>query len=364
MVKFLDLHGINEVYRAEINESIKRVLDSGWYLLGRENESFCAAFSEYIGVKHTIGVANGLDALSLILRAWDFPEGSEVIVPANTYIASILSISQNNLKPVLVEPDINTYNIDPKLIEAAITPKTRAIMAVHLYGRACDMGEIFELAKKYNLKVIEDCAQSHGAYYPNICKRAGSLCDAAAFSFYPGKNLGCLGDGGAVVTNDDAFAQKIAALRNYGSHKKYENLFKGYNSRLDEIQAAVLEVKLKGLDRDNAKRREIAQYYIENIKNPNLILPVSASDPHVWHIFVVRCDNRDALQAHLMKCDVQTMIHYPIAPHKQEAYSELASLSLPISEKIHKEVLSLPISPVMSDEEIKQVVKAVNSYAV
>ncbi len=361
MVKFLDLHKINEQYRNGIDEAIKRVLDSGWYLLGKENESFDKNFAEYCSVKHSIGVANGLEALRLIINAYGFGTGDEIIVPANTYIASILAISQNGCMPVLVEPDINTYNINPDLIEEKITSKTKAIMVVHLYGQAVEMEKIWALAKKYNLKIIEDCAQAHGAFYQG--KRVGNLGDAAGFSFYPGKNLGCLGDGGAITTNDDEFAQKIKALRNYGSHIKYQNLYQGFNSRLDEIQAAVLDVKLKGLDNDNNKRREVAKYYLENIKNPLITLPqVKDENSHVWHVFVVRVEKREEFQKYLTENDVQTLIHYPIPPHKQEAYKEWNGLSYPITEQIHKEIVSLPVSPVMTDDEVKKVVEIVNLF--
>lgn len=361
MIKFLDLHKINEQYRAEIDEAIKKVLDSGWYLLGKEVETFETDFAAYCGTKHAIGVANGLDALNLIIKAYGFGSRDEIIVPSNTYIASILAISQNGVTPVLVEPDINTYNINPDLIEAKITPKTKAIMPVHLYGQAVEMDGIWALAKKYNLKIIEDSAQAHGAIYQG--KRVGNLGDASGFSFYPGKNLGCLGDGGAITTNDDELAAKLKALRNYGSHKKYENLYKGVNSRLDEIQAAILAVKLKGLDKDNEKRREIAKYYRENIKNPLITLPQTYDElAHVWHIFAIRTQNRDDLQKYLATNELQTLIHYPKAPHRQEAYSEWKNESYPISEKIHSEILSLPISPVMTDGEVKRVAEVINEY--
>lgn len=361
MVKFLDLQKINEQYRGEIDEAIKNVLDSGWYLLGKQDEKFEKNFAEYCGTKHCIGVANGLDALRLIIKAMGFKEGDEIIVPANTYIASILAISDNGCTPVLVEPDINTYNIDPELVEEKITDKTKAILVVHLYGRVVEMQKIWDLAKKYNLKVIEDSAQGHGAIYQG--KRTGNLGDASGFSFYPGKNLGCLGDGGAVTTNDDDLAQKIRALRNYGSHVKYHNIYQGLNSRLDEIHAAVLDVKLNYLDADNQKRSEIAKYYLANIKNPLVVLPdFKEEKSHVWHVFVVRIENRDEFQKYLTEKGIQTLIHYPIPPHKQEAYKELNHLSFPITEKIHREIISLPISPVMTAEEIKQVVDAVNGY--
>ncbi len=363
MIKFLDLHKINEQYREEIDEAIKRVLDSGWYLLGKENELFCKNFADYCGTKYAIGVANGLDALALIIRAFDFPSDAEIIVPANTYIASVLAVSQNNLTPVLVEPDINTYNINPDLIEAAITPKTKAIMVVHLYGQACDMTKILEIAKKYDLKVIEDCAQAHGAFYPNTNKRVGSLGDASGFSFYPGKNLGALGDGGAVITDDKDLAEKISALRNYGSHIKYENIYQGYNSRLDEIQAGILNIKLKYLDKDNQKRREVAKYYRKNIKNPAIILPGTLDESsHVWHIFPVRCSRRDDLQKYLTNNNIQTMVHYPIPPHKQAAYIAWNNLFLAVTEQIHNEILSIPISPVMIEDEIRKTVEVLNEF--
>lgn len=361
MVKFLDLHKINERYRQEIDEKLRHVLDFGWYLLGKENEEFSKNFAEFCGVKYCVGVANGLDALNLIINAYGLGAGDEIIVPANTYIASILAISQNGCIPVLIEPDIKTYNINIDLIEENITSQTKAIMVVHLYGQAVVMEKIWSLAKKYNLKIIEDSAQAHGAYYQG--RRTGNLGDASGFSFYPAKNLGCLGDGGAVTTNDEELYMKIKALANYGSHTKYENLFKGVNSRLDEIQAAVLDVKLKGLDNDNQKRRGIANFYCENIKNHLLVLPEYYDEKaHVWHIFAVRAENRGEFQNHLEKNMVQTLIHYPIPPHKQLAYKEWNHLSYPITEKIHNEIISLPISPVMSDEEVQKVVEVVNDY--
>lgn len=359
MIKFLDLKKINNRFRAEIDQRIKNILDCGWYLQGKENEDFSKHFATYCGTKYALGVANGLDALNLIIKAYGFGEGDEIIVPANTFIATILAVSQNGCTPVLVEPDINTYNINPDLIEAAITPKTKAIMVVHLYGQAVQMEKIWELAKKYNLKVIEDAAQAHGAYYQG--KRVGNLGDVAAFSFYPGKNLGAFGDAGGITTNDKELYEKIKAIANYGSDYKYHHIYKGVNSRLDEIQAAVLNVKLPHLDKDNERRREIAQYYRENIKNPKIILPQTYDEnAHVWHVFVVRCDDRTALQKHLEDNGIQTNIHYPTAPHKQGAYKEFESMNLPITEKIHQEVISLPISPVLTDEEVKHVVEVIN----
>ena len=361
MIKFLDLHKINERFRTEIDSRIKQVLDSGWYLLGEQDKTFEKHFAEYCGVKHCIGCANGLDALNLIIRAYGFGAGDEIIVPANTYIASILAISENGCTPVLVEPDIETYNIDPNLIEEKITDKTKAILVVHLYGQAVKMEKIWHLAQKYNLKVIEDSAQAHGAIYQG--KRTGNLGDASGFSFYPGKNLGCLGDGGAVTTNDDELAARVRAIANYGSQKKYHNIYKGVNSRLDEIQAAVLVVKLKHLDADNARRREIARYYRDNIKNPEIILPQTVDEAsHVWHVFVVRVKNREKFQQHLADSGIQSLIHYPIPPHKQEAYREWNELSFPVTEMIHREVVSLPISPVMTDTEVEKVTVAINNF--
>ena len=562
MIKFLDLEKINNRFRDEIDGRIAKILDKGWYLQGEENETFCKHFAQYCGTKYCVGVANGLDAINLIIKAYGFSEGDEIIVPSNTYIATILAVSQNGCTPVLVEPDINTYNINPDLIEEKITPKTKAIIVVHLYGRAVDMEKIWELAKKYNLKIIEDSAQAHGAIYTphphaaevgrihdklapeafaplageadlrtddtnvselvriasktngqELCSeseilrawsksktmsrsdkggynsdaglysvnevssnfetphppsgtspargaeadgdklaqeafalqsdkrgvRTGNLGDASAFSFYPGKNLGCMGDGGCVTTNDEELYKKVKAIANYGSDRKYHHIYKGVNSRLDEIQAAVLDVKLKYLDEDNEKRRVIAEYYLENIKNPKIILPytplllgsirnnlaqevfaplageMSRSDKGgcnlptsqleaknmctkdyvvetplrssttspargaeashedleklentplqtVWHVFPVRTENRDEFQKYLTDNGIQTIIHYPTPPHKQLAYKEWNSLSFPISEEIHRTIISLPISPVMTDDEVKKVVEVVNGY--
>lgn len=362
MIKFLDLEKINNRFRSEIDERIKVVLDKGWYLQGRENEEFCENFASYCGTEYCVGVGNGLDALTLMIKAYDFDAGDEIIVPSNTYIATILSISANGCKPVLVEPDIHTYNINPDLIEEKITDKTKAIMVVHLYGQAVEMEKIWALAKKYNLKVFEDCAQAHGAVYKG--KHVGNLSDAAAFSFYPGKNLGAFGDAGAVLTNDEAVYNKIKALANYGSDRKYHNLYKGVNSRLDEIQAAVLDVKLKYLDDDNIRRRQIAKYYRENIKNPKIILPKTYDEnAHVWHVFAVRTTERDRFQQYLADNGVQTLIHYPTPPHQQPAYAEWNKESYPVSEEIHKTIISLPISPVMTDEEVKKVEEIVNAYS-
>ena len=361
MIKFLDLHKINERFRPEIDAAIKRVLDSGWYILGKEDEKFESDFAAFCGVKHCIGCANGLDALNLIIKGYGFGAGDEIIAPANTYIASILAITQNNCTPVLVEPDLKTYNINPDLIEEKITPKTRAIMVVHLYGQAVEMEKIQELAKKYNLKIIEDSAQAHGAIYKG--KRTGNLGDASGFSFYPGKNLGCLGDGGCVTTNDDELAAKIRAIRNYGSNIKYNNILQGINSRLDEIQAAVLDIKYRFLDEDNEKRRKIADFYSKNIKNPLIALHETyARESHVWHIYPVRTVNRNKLQQFLLDNGIQTLIHYPIPPHKQQCFKEWNNLSFPITEKIHEEILSIPISPVLSAAEMQKVVEVINEF--
>ena len=370
IIKLLDLKSQNDIYEPELSQAIKRVVDSGWYILGNEVEMFEKEYGSFIGAKHCIGVANGLDALSLIFKAYIemgiMKEGDEVIVPANTYIASILAISENRLVPILVEPDINTYNIDPTLIEAKITKRTKAIMVVHLYGQNAIQTQIKRLVDKYNLKLIEDNAQAAGCYSED--RKTGSVGAAAGHSFYPGKNLGALGDGGAVTTNDEKLATVIRALANYGSSKKYINDYQGLNSRLDEIQAGILRVKLIHLDADNRRRCEIAEYYSENIINPDLILPSLSHSAnclfsHVWHLFVIRSQNRDKLQQYLSKNGIQTLIHYPIPPHKQLAYKELNSLSLPITEKIHNEVLSLPIYPSLMDNQVKKVVKIINEYA-
>lgn len=370
MIKFLDLKKVNDAHGAEISAAIQRVLDSGWYLLGEEVSSFEREFADYCGAKHSIGVANGLDALILILMAYRelgvMAEGDEVIVPANTYIASILAISRAGLTPVLVEPDERTYNIDPNLIEAAITKKTKAIMAVHLYGQCADMDPICAIARKHGLMVVEDAAQAHAATYRG--RKTGSLGDAAGFSFYPGKNLGALGDGGAVTTSNDELAEAIRALRNYGSHEKYHNKYKGMNSRLDEIQAAILRVKLKYLDEDTDKRRKVAQCYLDQLSTINhqqLVLPsvVTYGEP-AWHLFVVRSPQRDELASFLTKKEIQTVTHYPIPPHQQVAYSELSGQSLPLTVAMHREVLSLPISPVMERDEVEQVALMLNQFQV
>ena len=374
MIKFFDLQSFNASFEPSLGQAVKKVIDSGWYLLGEEVNAFEKEFASYIGTKHCIGVANGLDALRLILRAYielgEMIEGDEIIVPANTYIASILAITDNRLKPVLVEPDINTYNIDPFLIENKITERTKGIMIVHLYGQNAMHPEIQRLIDKYNLKLIEDNAQAQGCYYNK--KRTGSIGHAAGHSFYPGKNLGALGDAGAVTTNDDLLADVIRALGNYGSRQKYVIEFLGLNSRLDEIQAAILRVKLKHLDADNQRRREIASYYCENIRNPKITLPhifnsqlqIFNYQSHVWHLFVIQHPKRDKLQKYLTENGVQTLIHYPIPPHLQEAYAHLGYKKgdFPITGQIANNCLSLPLWPGMSQKEIVKVVEVVVNF--
>ncbi|MCW3804165.1 DegT/DnrJ/EryC1/StrS family aminotransferase [Plebeiibacterium marinum] len=381
MIKFLDIKKITDSYQPDIKKAVERVVSSGWYLLGEETSGFEEEYANYIGTTECIGVGNGLDALRLIFKAYIelgiMEEGDEVIVPANTYIASVLAITDNNLNPVFVDADINSYNLDLSLIEKYISPRTKAILVVHLYGQVCWSEELADLAKKHNLKIVEDNAQAAGAFGRSMDKglrslrRSGSLGDAAGHSFYPGKNLGALGDGGAVTTNDIELASVIRALANYGSQKKYVNEYKGLNSRLDEIQAAVLRVKLRGLDEDNQHRREIANYYFEKIKHPDVILPKLSSNvsslislDHVWHLFVIRHHDRTKLQGYLMNHDIQTLIHYPIPPNKQGAYNEYNKLNFPITQKMHDEVLSLPISQVMTMEEANVVVDAINKFYV
>ena len=368
MISFLDLKSINNSFEPELSKALKRVLDSGWYIHGIENEAFENDYATYIGTKHCIGVANGLDALRLIFKAYIemglMLVGDEVIVPANTYIASILAITDNNLVPVFVEPDINNYNIDPSLIEEKINKKTKAIMLVHLYGQNSMSPDIQYLVNKYNLKLIEDNAQAAGCYYSD--KRTGSLGDAAGHSFYPGKNLGAIGDGGAITCNDEKLAKIIRSIANYGSTKKYVNEYKGLNSRLDELQAAILRVKLKRLDMDNQIRCNFAEYYSENIHHPNIILPKrpnhnSQFTSHIWHLYVIRTPYRDQLQKYLTDNGIQTIIHYPIPPHKQLAYKSWNNLNLPITEKIHNEVLSLPLSQLITHNEVKSITEVINS---
>ena len=365
MIKFLDLEKVTQSHGKEINEAITRVVNSGWYLQGKENENFEKNFADFIGTRYAVGCANGLDALYWIFRAYIelgiMKPGDEVIVPANTYIASILAITDNDLVPVLVEPDIHTYQIDPEKIEEAITPKTKAILIVHLYGQNAYTEKIGEICKKHNLKLIEDNAQAHGCKYNG--KRTGSLGDAAGHSFYPGKNLGALGDGGAVTTNDKELADAIRSLANYGSQRKYVFKYQGRNSRLDEIQAAVLDVKLKYLDEDNAKRKAIAKKYIDSINHPDIILPeVKDWESHVFHIFPIRTRHRDELQKYLLDNGVQTNIHYPIPPHKQECYKDWNERSYPITEQIHNEELSLPLSPIMKEQEVNIVIELLNRW--
>ena len=365
MIKFLDLQKITQKYSDEIHEAVNRVVDSGWYLQGKENERFEANYAKYIGTKYAVGCANGLDALIWIFRAYIemgvMRPGDEVIVPANTYIASILAISENGLKPVLVEPSIETYQIDDSKIEAVITERTKAILIVHLYGQCAYTDKIGKLCKKYNLKLVEDNAQAHGCKYNN--HRTGSLGDAAGHSFYPGKNLGAFGDAGAITTNDDELCKVVRALANYGSQKKYVFKYCGRNSRLDEIQAAVLDVKLKHLDDDVALRKQVAKYYIEHITNSAIITPVIKDwNAHVFHLFTIRTKRRDELQKFLMENGVQTIIHYPIPPHKQECYKEWNNQFFPITEQIHNEELSLPMSPVITEDEVKTVVDLLNRW--
>jgi dTDP-4-amino-4,6-dideoxygalactose transaminase len=365
MIKFLDLQKINTQYEQELKEAANSVIDSGWYLMGKELDAFELNYAAFCGTKYALGVANGLDALRLIFKAYIelgmMKKGDEVIVPANTYIASVLAISDNDLVPVFVEPNMATYNLDNKLIEKAITQKTKAILTVHLYGQISIDQQILDLCSKYNLKLIEDGAQSHGAAWND--KISGGIGDAAGHSFYPGKNLGALGDAGAVTTNDQVLAKTIAAIRNYGSEKKYENIYRGLNSRLDEIQAAFLNVKLKYIQKDIEARREVANYYLENIKNPEILLPTMLSEEgHVWHLFVIRSSRRDDLQKYLAEKGIQTLIHYPIPPHKQEAYEAYNNLSFPITEQIHEEVLSLPLSAIITKEDMNKIVKVLNDY--
>lgn len=366
LIPFLDLKSINQRHRQALIDAATAVIDSGWYIRGHAVNAFEQQFTHYCGTKHCIGVANGLDALILIIRAYKelgkLKDGDEIIVPANTYIASILAIAENQLVPVLAEPELDSYNLDPARVEKLITPKTRAILPVHLYGRLADMARLNEIAKKHNLLIIEDAAQSQGAHIDG--RKAGNWGDASGFSFYPGKNLGALGDAGAVTTNDEELAMVIKAISNYGSHKKYENLYKGVNSRLDEMQAALLSVKLGTLDTETLQRQQIARFYNNTIRNPAIFLPdAPIESAHVWHLYVVRTTNRSALQQHLADKGIQTMIHYPIPPHHQQAFKEWDNMKLPITEKIHREVLSLPIWPGMTQNQQETVVEAVNTYA-
>lgn len=364
-VPFLSLKDITDKNSKEIHEAALRVIDSGWYLQGKENQQFEEDYANYIGTKYCVGCGNGLDALVWIFRAYIelgvMKKGDEVIVPANTYIATILSITENGLVPVLVEPNIDTLQIDDSLIEEKITSKTKAICIVHLYGQCAYTDKIGELCKKYNLKLIEDNAQAHGCCFNS--KKTGSLGDAAGHSFYPGKNLGALGDAGAVTTNDEALAEAVRSLANYGSAKKYVFKYTGRNSRLDEIQAAILDVKLKHLDEDVQLRKEVAKKYLGGIKNPKIRLPqINDWDGHVFHIFTIFSDDRDSLQKYLTEKGIGTNIHYPIPPHKQECYKEWNDLSLPVTEKIHETELSIPMSPCLTDEEVQYVIDALNAW--
>lgn len=374
MVDFLDLKKINKECRSELIEACTRVIDSGWYINGQELSEFETEFANYCGTKYCVGVANGLDALTLTIRAWmelgKLAVGDEVIVPANTYIASILSITENGLVPVLVEPDERTYNLDPAKIEFRITEKTRLILAVHLYGHLADMSQLADIANRHGLLLLEDSAQAHGAKL--YTKKAGNWGDASGFSFYPGKNLGALGDAGAITTNDSELVNVLKALRNYGSHEKYKNITQGVNSRLDEIQAAMLRVKLHHLEEQIVRRRVIADIYMKGINNPLITLPLLHCTAvldyyaHVWHLFVIRCDARDELQKYLSVKGVDTLIHYPIPPHKQKAYEgfEFVEGDYSITESIHNEILSLPISPVMTESDALLVVDACNKFSI
>lgn len=365
MVDFLNLKKINERQRNELVSAVERVIDSGWYIMGEELQAFESEFANFCQVKYSLGVANGLDALTLVLRAWKemgkLKDGDEVIVQGNTYIASVLAITENNLVPVLVEPDRSTFNLNADNVSAAISNKTKAILPVHLYGRIAPMKEIMDIAREHSLLVLEDCAQSHGAQIEG--KKAGCWGDAAGFSFYPGKNLGALGDAGAITTNDKDLYEVVKALRNYGSEEKYLNLYKGVNSRLDEMQAAMLRVKLKMLNHDIHIRQRIAQRYLSEIKNPLLELPyVECMDNHVWHLFVLKTENREKLQIWLKQHGIQSLIHYPIPPHRQQAFKEIVGLSLPLTEELHTQVLSIPMDPTMAEDDISLVINALNGF--
>ena len=360
IIEYENLLKANQPYFDKFNRAFNEVLQSGWFILGKSVKKLESEFADYINVEYCAGVASGLDALVLSIQTLDIEKDAEIIVPSNTYIATILSIVQSGCKPVLVEPVIKTYNIDPLLIEKAITEKTKAIMVVHLYGKPCDMDPIIDICKRYNLYLIEDCAQAHGAEYKG--QKVGSFGDLAAFSFYPTKNLGCLGDGGAIITNNPEYYEKVQALRNYGSNKKYHNSCIGYNSRLDEIQAAFLSIKLKSLDEISRHKRKLASIYINNLKG-NFILPVVHKDFFdVYHIFNIRHERRDELKDYLLKNNIKTEIHYPIPPHRQKALPFLSHLKFPISEEIHKTTISLPVSTFHNSEEIFRVVEVLNKF--
>jgi dTDP-4-amino-4,6-dideoxygalactose transaminase len=364
-VPFLSLKAVNARHADELKAAAARVIDSGWYVLGEEVAAFEREFAAWCGVRHAIGVGNGLDALALLLRGYmelgRLAEGDELIVPGNTFIASFLAISANRLVPVPVEPDPSSFNLDPARVAAAIGPRTRAIMAVHLYGQLADMPALRALADRHGLLLIEDAAQAHGAACDG--RRAGSFGDAAGFSFFPAKNLGALGDAGAVTTDDDALAQCVRALRNYGSEVKYRHELRGTNSRLDELQAALLRVKLKYVDEDTRLRRHVAARYLDGIRHPRIVLPFAPrEEAHAWHLFVLRCRQRDALQRHLLACGIQTQVHYPVPPHRQPAYAGLPDVHLPLTERLHQEVLSLPLDPTLSDAQVERVIAAVNAF--
>lgn len=361
MIPFLDLGMANAPYQKDIEEAALRVLRSGWYILGKEVEAFEAQFAKFCGTRFCVGVANGLEALELILAAYEFPTGSEVIVPANTYIASVLPVNARNLVPVFVEPDWETMLIDPSKIEEKITPATRAILVVHLYGRCCEMDAIYRLADTYNLKVVGDAAQAHGATYKG--SRAGNLGDAEAFSFYPTKNLGALGDAGAITTNDPEMDRKLRILRNYGSSVKYSSVYQGINSRLDEIQAAMLAAKLPFLEHEIQRRRQIARRYLSEINVSDLLLPPSDQIEHdCWHLFVIRVKQREKFVNFLHEKGIQTNIHYPIPVHKQGAYAYMHDLSFPLTERIHDEVVSLPLNLSLKEEEVTYIINTINSF--
>ncbi len=364
MIEFLNLKAVNQRYVNEIQSAVERVLKSGWYLLGKELEQFERNFADYCGFNHAVGVASGLDALILIIRAYNIGPGDEIIVPSNTYIASVIAVTACQATPVFIEPDPLTHLIDPDKIEEKISERTKAIMPVHLYGQICEMGRIVSLANKYNLKVIDDAAQAHGVMLDSNLEIKNFKNRALAFSFYPSKNLGAMADAGAVVTNDDELVDKLKALRNYGSHKRYFNKYLGANSRMDEMQASILNIKLQHLENDNLSRRDIAEIYLNTIENQCVTLPPSPKNPnhHVWHLFVVTTPERNKLRSYLESQDIQTQIHYPVPPHKQNCYQIYNDISLPIAEKLANEVLSLPLSPVFAKNDAKKIADAINAW--
>ncbi len=365
-IEFMNLRRLNETMRTEIIRACEGVIDFGSYIRGPELEAFEAEFAGFVGTKHCLGVGNGLDALSITLRAWielgRINVGDQVIVPSNTFIASILAITEVGLEPILVEPNEMSFNLDPSLLETHLTESTKAVMPVHLYGRVAPMGEVIQFARKHGLLILEDAAQAHGSELHG--KKAGSFGDAAGFSFYPAKNLGALGDGGCITTNDSEAFQTMRAIANYGSHVRYKNDVKGINSRLDEIQAAILRVKLRYLNEQNRLRQKIAARYLSELNNPRVLLPEPPinENEHVWHLFVIRTEERTRLISHLTENEISCAIHYPTPPHLQGAYKELSHLRLPISEKLHQTVLSLPLDPFMTDSEVDQVIEAVNQF--